>query len=279
MGVRVTQESLFEQEDIRKPNADVAVTMRLLVTVKAAPNPSAAYGETVCLAGIRMDVESPGWVRLYPVNFRELDAGVKFSKYSIVSVRVRPARSDPRAESWRPEIPSLRVEQSLPPWKARRAIVDPHVRYSMCDVLHEVIDSPPASSLALVRPKRVMGVELARHPGWTKAEQAKIDAYVAQPDLMGSRRTALQAPRLRGWYRYRCHARSCTSHRQGILDWEWVALQRRLGHLTDTRLADELRCKFFGEMCAANRDVAFFVGNQAKRQNTFSVLGVYYPTK
>jgi len=41
----------------------------------------------------------------------------------------------------------------------------------------------------------------------------------------------------------------------------------------------QLRGRFLDMMCAANRDVAFFVGNQAKRVNVFSVLGVYYPQR
>jgi hypothetical protein len=32
-------------------------------------------------------------------------------------------------------------------------------------------------------------------------------------------------------------------------------------------------------MCAADRDVAFFVGNQAKHPGVFSVLGVYWPKR
>jgi hypothetical protein len=67
--------------------------------------------------------------------------------------------------------------------------------------------------------------------------------------------------------------------RQGLLDWELVTLQRRLGGLTDSEASQKIRDKFVGMMCASNRDVAFFVGNQAKRVNVFSVLGVYYPER
>jgi len=41
-------------------------------------------------------------------------------------------------------------------------------------------------------------------------------------------------------------------------------------------LADALRAKFLGELCGRDRDVAFYVGNQAKRRNVFSVLGVWW---
>jgi hypothetical protein len=42
-------------------------TRRILVTVKAYPNPSSKYDETVCVAGI--DVNSKEWIRLYPVPY------------------------------------------------------------------------------------------------------------------------------------------------------------------------------------------------------------------
>lgn len=32
-------------------------------------------------------------------------------------------------------------------------------------------------------------------------------------------------------------------------------------------------------MCDPRRNVAFYVGNQAKRTHVFSVLGVYYPER
>ncbi|MDQ2710039.1 MAG: hypothetical protein M3Z25_21535 [Actinomycetota bacterium] len=41
--------------------------MRVLVTVKAYPQPSRSYGETVCVAGVRIDTPTPSWTRLHPV--------------------------------------------------------------------------------------------------------------------------------------------------------------------------------------------------------------------
>jgi hypothetical protein len=110
-------------------------------------------------------------------------------------------------------------------------------------------ERPDAQSLALVRPRQVDALEITAHPGWTPEQQQRIDAYADQPGLFGSRdRTPLEAPRLRGSYRYRCHSPGCGGHRQGLLEWE-------------------------------SRDVAFYVGNQAKRPHVFSVLGVYYPQR
>ncbi|MFX0591163.1 hypothetical protein ACOARS_13695, partial [Glaesserella parasuis] len=70
--------------------------------------------------------------------------------------------------------------------------------------------------------------DVAAHEGWTPAEEGKIDRYVNQLSLLpGDDRTPLEAPRMRGWYRYRCWAKGCNGPRQGVLDWEFVALQRQ----------------------------------------------------
>jgi hypothetical protein len=75
------QASLFGPESgtvPEKPADGRPVRMRVLITVKAAPNPSATYGETVCVAGLRLDLDAAGWVRHYPINFREFDSDGKF---------------------------------------------------------------------------------------------------------------------------------------------------------------------------------------------------------
>jgi hypothetical protein len=265
-----------------KPGGDRPVRMRVLITVKAAPNPSERYGETVCVAGLRLDLSSPGWVRLYPINFRELDSESSFRKYDIVSVSARPNQGDPRAESWRPQMNTLTRAGHLPPWDRRKTHVADYIENSMCALIDAVRRNPPARSLGAVRPLKVTGLDIEPHPGWTTDEQAKIDRYVNQLELPGLSRaphTALEAPRFKGWYRYRCHERGCSEHRQGIYDWEWVALQRNLRHQDDERVQAELRKRFLYEICAPDRDTVFFVGNQAKRQHVFMVLGAFYPRR
>lgn len=277
----MTQDLFFgtERAGNNKPAGDALVRMRVLITVKAAPQPSSTYGETVCVAGLRLDLDDTGWVRLFPINFRELELNQQFKKYQVVRLRARPARPDPRVESWRPDLTSIETERVLTSWPARRQFVDQYITESMCDVLDAVQAAPPARSLAAVRPSMVTGLEITAHPGWTRDEQAKIDAYANQLDLEGSDRSALEAPAYRGWYVYRCERPTCRGHRQGILDWEFVALQRRLRGHTDREVRSLLQEKFLDDLCAPDRDVAFYVGNQAKRQHVFSVLGVYYPKR
>lgn len=75
-------------------------TVRVLVTVKASPQPSTAYGDTVCVAGTLLD-GPPRWIRLYPVPFRYLEGNSQFAKYDIIEVQFclrRPMTSARRAQ-------------------------------------------------------------------------------------------------------------------------------------------------------------------------------------
>jgi hypothetical protein len=116
---------------------------------------------------------------------------------------------------------TLQVENHLQEWRHRRPWLDPAISTdtTMCR-LHRgaTMDSP---SLALIRPRLVTGLKIDRHPGWTPQQRAKIEQYVGQFDLFGNTdRSALEAPRYSGSYRYLCHDDTCPGHRQGILDWE-----------------------------------------------------------
>jgi hypothetical protein len=281
----VTTETLFGatvEHPTEKPHK--SARQRVLITVKAAPNPSASHGETVCVAGVRLgDLGPKGWIRLYPINFRYLpSATAQFKKYDIVTVDCQPA-NEARLESWRPDMSTLRVETHLPPWRKRRQLLDQMIDVSMCRIRDGAAADPTARSLALVRPTEILSFRLEAHPGWSKEEQVKIDAYVNQLELdlfeAAKDKMPLEAPRFRGYYKWRCGEGGCRSHEQSIIDWEFVAFQRHLGNLPDDEMKAALHKRFLEEICSPQKDVAFYVGNQAKRPQTFSILGVYYPKK
>lgn len=251
--------------------------MRVLITVKAAPNPSATYGETVCVAGLRLDQDAEAWVRLYPINFRFIEQDLTFKKYDVVTLHASPAH-DGRRESWRPRIDSLRTQAHLDGWHARIPHLAPFMTDSMCDLNRRALGGGP--SLGLVRARTISGLVVTKHPGWTSDEQAKIAAYVSQPDLFDASRpkTSLEAPRFRASYQWLCRDLACRGHEQSIIDWEFVAFQRRLP-ADDERATQAIRQRWLLELCAPERDVSFYVGNQAKRHQTYSILGVVYPRR
>jgi hypothetical protein len=148
---------------------------------------------------------------------------------------------------------------------------------TMCELNAASHGEGTGPSLGVVRARSVEDFVIERHPGWTRAEQVKIDNYVSQLDLFGGEdRTPLEAPRFKGTYHWHCRAEACRGHKQGNIDWELVGFQRTMRSLSDEHLIAAIRAKFLGELCASDRDLAFYVGNQAKRRNVFSVLGAWW---
>lgn len=64
------------------------VKERALVLVKAYPQPSQKYEETVCCAGITAQGE---FVRIYPVRYRRLPPAKRFERWDIIEFEsIRP---------------------------------------------------------------------------------------------------------------------------------------------------------------------------------------------
>lgn len=281
---RMSQDPLFGTDEL-VPAGDaprVEGDRRILVTVTTAPNPSSTHGETVCVAGIELGDFGPRkWIRLYPVNLRQdRKTGAGFRKYDLISVDCKPAGHDSRTESFNPDPATLKVESQLTGWRKRRPLVDPMIEDSMCSLQSGVAGSPASQSLGLIRPVDVDDFRIDAHTGWSPSEQAKIDRYVNQLQLFDDEdRLPLEAPAFKGRYRWRCGEKACKGHEQGLLDWEFVALQRNLIGRSDAEIKTELRKRFFDTPFGSERAPALYVGNLAAHRNTFMVLGVYYPKK
>src|SRR4030067_486236 len=86
-------------------------TKQILVTVKAYPNPSKKYGETVCVAGVDINKQQGG--RLYPIPYRDLDDNKKFEKYNLIEVKVHKATDDTRPESYKIDAGSIKIVDKL----------------------------------------------------------------------------------------------------------------------------------------------------------------------
>lgn len=250
----------------------------VLVVVKAAPQPSAAFGDTVCVAGIRMRETGPEWIRLYPIPFRSMEEYLKFSKYDLIRLKVMPAARDPRSESYTPDRSTIENIGHLDPWKPRHRYVSPLAsEWTMCGILRAQREGRQYPSLAVVRPRLVRDFKLTLHPGWTPEQAQKLGMNLGQEDLFGEapKVQLLEAPRFEGKYSYLCEDDTCRGHNQGMLDWEMVALERHLRDRDDKTVMSEMRKRFFDEMCATNRQPLFFVGNQLKHPLAYSVIGVY----
>ena len=252
-------------------------TRRILITVKATPNPSAKYGETVCVAGIDMD--SGEWIRLYPVPFRDLDKNRRFNKYAIIEAGVRKTQDDKRPASFRINLDSIRRVGYLDAdkgWEKRKAVVLPTLSASFCDILRRQTEYD--ASLGAFRPRDITF-------GWEKASIKNADrrrACYAQMSFLHPRRRALQPLPFNFRYRFRCEGvADCPGHDLMIIDWEIAAAYyrwRRRYPRTEERL-EKIRQKWLGAMCSEQKETTFFVGNTKRFRQTFMILGVFYPPR
>lgn len=259
-------------------------TAEVMVTVKTYPNPSETYGETVCVAGVRLDRERPEWIRLYPVKFRNVDFDSQFKKYEIIRVNGAYQHvNDNRPESFRPRQDELEHVEQLDTssnWQRRRMNLDGLIgATTMCELLDQ---NPvggmavPSPSLGLIKPLDIVATVVDGDP-WNAAEQAKIDKASA-PDLFGTSLKPLEPAPFAVRYKYRCESQKCRGHDQKVLDWEAGQAGRRwLREYGDADARAAMLKKWRDEMLAQDNDVHFYVGNQNVHRRSFSVLGVWRP--
>lgn len=270
-----------------QPMSSPHETIEFLPLVKAYPALSRKYGEVSCVAGVRMSGPgSPEWIRLYPVPFRSLSDDSRFSKYQPIQVRVQRHGGDRRPETRRPDRDS--IELAGPPipsdraWERRRRFVEPLMAASMCELRRR--QHADGTSLGVFRPRQVL--DLVIEPA--DVDQAKRDiarAWAAQASLLDEvpaeeRTHQLRELELVPWsfkYRYTCAEPDCPSHTQSIIDWEIAEFYRRIRHTSDWR--ERLKKRWVAELCAPDRDTAFFVGNQHQHPGSFLVLGVWWPPR
>lgn len=251
-------------------------TKRVLITVKAYPNPSKKYVETVCCAGI--DLETGRWIRLYPVPYRDLDTSKQFKKYTIIKVRCRKASDDTRVESHKIDSDSIEIVQWLDTknnWRQRRQIVLPTLSPSFCHILGEC---ETGSSLGMFKP---CDIEFS----WKKStlkNEAEREARYAQLSFFDKQKNAIEDIPFDFYYHFKCAGvANCPGHKLSIIDWEIGQAYRdwRRTYGEGDLLFTKIRQRWLDLMCAKTNDTFLYVGSMARFRNQFMVLGVFYPKK
>jgi hypothetical protein len=249
----------------------------VLITVKAYPLPSLTYRETSCTAAISSE---DGWLRLYPIRFRQLPREKQFSKYQLVTLCMARHARDTRPESYRPDEESFALGKVLGTengWAERKRWVLPTARNSMCEIQRRQQET--GESLGVFRPRSVQEllVEWTR-PDWQGRQRAAA-AQLWFDDLRGKSRIRRVPLIVR--YRYRCETSGCRGHKQRIVDWELGRLYWRLQSKGSSRrlIEEKIRQKYLGQLCGPKRDTYFFVGNHSAHRRSFMVLGVFWPPR
>ena len=253
-------------------------TKRVLVTVKAYPNPSTKYVETVCVAGIDLDTDK--WIRLYPIPFRDLNLDRRFKKYAVIRVEVTKSGRDKRPESYKVVNPDrMKVLEELDTkneWAKRKEVVLPTVSDSMCEILDQ--RKKENTSLGAFKPRDVKFLcEKSRKKDPIKRAIPYLQRYFWRRD-----KEPIEAIPFDFRYKfYCCNEHSCPGHNCLIIDWEIMQLYRKCRDMypTQEELIYKIEEKWLTTMCSPKKDVYFFIGNVWQHPDTFMILGVFYPLK
>lgn len=257
---------------------------RILVLAKTYPSPSAKHVETSCVAGIS---QCGAMRRLFPVPFRMIEDVQQFKKWQWIDVRVEKASKDHRPESHKVYVDTIAcgdVIDTRKAWAARWEWLD---KIPAFDTFEAIDDARKIEglSLALLRPKRLVGLDItkARHPDWTDEEKEKLEREQMQGDLFSEAEAKQQVKQLRKvpfdfHYRYVCETpEGEKEHKHKIVDWEAGALFWNCRHSHGDGWEGPFRAKLEGEL--GRKGLMFLMGNQHRFQDQWLIVSLIYPPK
>lgn len=196
---------------------------RVRILVKAFPQHSQKYEETVCCAGI---TDAGQLIRLFPITYRRLSAENRFDRFDQIEATLTKSTSDPRPESFRVDHDSIRViergkslsdESKVMLWK-------PHIAASLDALKNE--NKMTERSLGIIQPDAGSLKFFRRAAEAAEKEEAKgIQASLFEQPLK-----PLDPPEFVFGYKYTSGG---SPHTHTIQDWEvqaaYIAYQRRYG--------------------------------------------------
>jgi hypothetical protein len=233
---------------------------RAVVLVKALPQPSKTYGETVCCAGVTAEGQ---WKRLFPVRFRHLRGNSSFSRWDWVRFNYRPPTRDRRVESCHVYEDSIVVEHCLP-LNERSRLLAPLITGSAIEAMEL------GRSLTLIRPRNTRFVFKRKSVEELAEEREAYKIAAQQTSIFDAELADLEPSPFD--FRFRFEDGSGPHDYQNG-DWETHAMfWRWRASLGETGALERMAGVYNDEY--PKKGMAFALGNQAKRPQTWQLLGV-----
>lgn len=246
---------------------------RVCILVKAYPQPSQKYLETVCVAAV---TEVHELVRLYPIRFRHFPSERRFNRFDWIEVEMTRANEDPRPESYRVKEDTIRVvmrgDKLRPDERVR--IWKPSVIASL-EALKEA-EKSVKRSLGIICPEpnsirfRYESIEKAGED----AQETARSVY-EQQSLIEEPLKALPTPEFVFRYQFDSGGKQ---HTMQLHDWEvettYHNYKRKYG---STQKALEKMLEYY-EQRLPKMNLHLIMGNMHKRPWQFIIIGVLRTT-
>ena len=255
--------------------------LKVLITVKTYPIPSSKYDELVCTAGVN---EEGDFIRLYPINFRDLPYTQQYKKYQWIEVIANKYEGrDIRKESYLPNCDSIEIlGEPIPSnpgnWAERAKFALAKKSNSMEELYYK--QNFDNTSLGIFRPKYINDLVISSdNSEWPP----KFLNALKQRRLFEDRERTLVPPRkvpFKFHYCFECDDTRCSrNHRMMIEDWEvgarfWKMVDKGCSHEEASKLVKE---KFLNDLCGSDKETYFYVGTILAHPKNWLVIGVFYP--
>lgn len=259
---------------------------RILITVKTYPGLSSRYDELVCTAGV---LEDGSWIRLYPIPFRRIDYEKQYKKYSRIEVDVQPNSSDPRPESFIPDVNTIQDVGRIDTkdnWKKRKAYVLKEVHENMEELI--TLNRSNVHSLAVFKPGRMLDFDAK-----PVSEEARRQHMEKMTKILDKRKQGkllddglkniipVSIPDYRFYYKFADQAGQ--ESQMLITDWEIQALYRKcLKKKSEEQALEDVRKKYW-DYFVKTRDLYLFLGTtrswERRAKNPFTIIGTFTPGK
>lgn len=235
-------------------------TCRAIILVKAFPQYSTRYGETVCCAGITKDGE---FKRLYPIRYRFLGKNAAFNRWDWVNFEYQEPPKDRRLESCHVLDDNIKIEGTMPK-KDRSIFVNRYVSKSVRSAAEN------GMSLALIRPKNSKFTIRDKNISDLEEEKEKYQKAVRQKSLLHKDLKAIVPVPYEFTFKFQDEA---GRHTYKAGDWETSAMFNREAKRKGTDKALEWMSRVFNKEYP-QKGMLFCVGTIAQYPKTWILLGV-----
>jgi hypothetical protein len=203
------------------------------------------------------------WKRLFPVRFRHLSGDSSFSRWDIVRFQYRRPTKDSREESCHVYEESIAVDGKLPPREHSNLLAP------------TIVGSAEAAtklghSLALIRPRNTRFVHKLKTEKQVQEEREAYKAAARQTSFFDKELAELEPSAYEFRFRFDDDA---GKHDYESGDWEThVTFWRWRERYGEEETLKRMDAVFNEEY--PRRGMVFAIGNQAKRPQTWQLLGV-----
>ena len=251
---------------------------RVRILVKAFPQPSTKYEETVCCAGVTEDGRE--LLRLYPIRYRRLSKSDQFDRYDLVEMTTTKSSSDARPESYRVDEDSIKlIQHGGISEEAKVKLWRPFIAPSIGILIEE--NKTAGRSLGIIRPQPENIKFIIKDAKDSNTEDQEVADLVfhEQVSLLEDPLKPLAKPKHSFYYQFTCaDPPRCTCaknpHTHQILDWEVQATYFNYKRKYKTEEETLMKIMQAYQESIPTRNLHFIMGTMASRRKTFIVIGL-----